>query len=239
VKRREFITLLGGAAAWPGIASAQQHAMPLIGWLGTTTPEATVAVMAAFRRGLKETGYVEGENVAIEYRWAEGQYNRLPVLAADLVRRQVVVITGAGSTASALAGKAATQTIPIVFVVGSDPVTAGLQRGAGALLVGGGAFMFSNRERIAALAARHALPTSYAQRETVVAGGLMSYAGSISDAYRQVGIYAGRILKGEKPTDLPVTRSTKFEFVLNVKTAKTLGLNLPPTLLAVADEVIE
>jgi putative ABC transport system substrate-binding protein len=325
VRRREFIALLGGAAAaWPLGVRAQQAAMPVIGFLRSTSLADATHLVDAFRQGLKETGFVEGQNVAIEYRYANNQIDRLPALVADLIRWPVAVIVV--NATGAHAAKAATTKVPIVFVTGSDPVQDGLvtslnrpggnvtgvsffssalgakrlellrqlvpsattiavlvnpdnpnteadrrdvqaaalaigqqlivldvssvrdietafatfvHRGAGALLVGGGAFMFSNRERIVALAARHALPTSYAQRETVVAGGLMSYAGSISDAYRQVGIYAGRILKGEKPTDLPVTRSTKFEFVLNVKTAKTLGLNLPPTLLAIADEVIE
>jgi putative ABC transport system substrate-binding protein len=324
MQRREFITLLGGAAAvWPFAARAQQTA-PVIGFLRSTSPTDSTHLVSAFRDGLKQTGFVEGQNVAIEYRTAEDHSDRLPGLVADLIRRPVAAIVGNGI--AALAAKAATTTVPIVFLTGSDPVRDGLvaslnrpggnvmgvsflagvlgakrldllhqlvpkatkiamlvypnnpttegerrdvqaaalaiglqliildvssvrdietafatfvQRGASALLVGSGAFMNSNRERVVALAARHALPASYSWREAAVAGGLMSYAPSITDAYRQVGIYAGRILKGEKPANLPVMQSTKFEFVLNLKTAKTLGLEVPAQLLALTDDVIE
>ncbi len=322
--RREFITLLGGATAWPLAARAQQPRMPVVGFLRSTSPSDSTPLVTAFRQGLNEVGFVEGRNVAIEFRYAEGHNDRLPGLLADLIRRPVTVIVG--NSPAARAAKAATTTVPIVFAYGGDPVRDGLvaslnrpggnvtgvvfiagvlgakrlellrqllpkattiavlvnpntpdteaersdvqaaaqalgqqliildassdrdietafatfvQRGAGALLVGTGTFTFSNRERLVAIAARHALPASYAGREFVSTGGLMSYAASIPDAYRQVGIYAGRILKGENPADLPVMRSTKFEFVLNLKTAKTLGLDIPPALLALADEVIE
>ena len=325
MRRREFITLLGGtAAAWPFVARAQQPTMPVVGFLRSATLADVPHWVAAFRQGLKEAGFVEGQNVAIEFRSADNQLDRLPALVADLIRQPVAVIVG--NTDAALAAKAATTTVPIVFASGSDPVRDGLvaslnrpggnvtglvyfaavlgakrlellrqlvprattiavlvnpntplteaerkdvqtaaqaigqqliifdissdrdietafaafvQRGAGALLVGTGGFLNSNRERIAAVANRHALPASYSQREGVVAGGLMSYGPSISDAYRQAGIYSGRILNGEKPADLPVIRSTKFELVLNLKTAKALGLTIPPSLLVAADEVIE
>jgi putative ABC transport system substrate-binding protein len=298
--------------------------MPVIGFLRSTSPTDATHLVTAFRDGLKETGFVEGQNVAIEYRYAEGRNDRLPALVADLIDRRVAVIVG--NNPAAFAAKTATSTVPIVFAYGGDPVKDGLvaslnrpggnvtgvvfiqgvlgakrlellrqivpkattiavlvnpnnpeavsersdvqaaalaigqqllvldvssdrdietafatfvQRGAGALLVGSGAFFFSHREQVVALAARHALPASYAQREPVVAGGLMSYGSSLTDAYRQAGIYAGRVLKGEKPADLPIMRSTKFEMVINLKTAKTLGLTVPQSLLVAADEVIE
>src|SRR5262245_58183195 len=320
VKRREVVSLLGGAAAaWPLAVRAQQAAMPVAGFLPSAPRYVTV-----LRQGLKEAGFVEGQDVAIEYRSAEDQ-SRLPLLVADLLRRQVALIVG--NTPAALAANAATTTVPIVFATGGDPVRDGLvtnlnrpggivtgvsflnsvlaakrlellrqiapkatiiaamsenssspdiaaerrdlldaaqaigqqlivldvnsdreietafttlvQRGAGALHVGTGAFMNSQRERIVALAARHRIPAIYNWREAVAAGGLMSYAPCITDAYRQAGIYAGRILKGEKPSDLPVMLPTKFELVINLKTAKALGLQIPDKLLALADEVIE
>ena len=323
--RREFISLLGGvAAAWPKAARAQQSAMPVIGFLRSAPIADATHLVTAFRQGLKEAGFIEGQNVTVDYRSAENDRDQLTRLVAEFTRRPVAVIVA--NQISALAAKAATATVPIVFATGADPIRDGLvaglnrpggnvtgvvffgavlgakrlellrqlvpmattiavlvgldspetaaerrdlqaaaqavgqklvvfdaaserdietafamfvQRGARAVITVGGAFIFSNRERIVALAARHALPASYANRELIEAGGLMSYGASITDAYRQVGIYTGRILKGEKPAELPVMQATKFELVINLKTATALGLTVPDKLLVAADEVIE
>ena len=325
MKRREFIRLLGGAAAvWPLGARAQQPTMPVIGFLRSAPIADATHLVTAFRQGLKEAGFIEGQNVTVDYRSAENDRDQLTRLVAEFTRRPVAVIVA--NQISALAAKAATATVPIVFATGADPIRDGLvaglnrpggnvtgavffgavlgakrlellrqlvpmattiavlvglespetaaerrdlqaaaqavgqqlvvfdaaserdietafamfvQRGARAVITVGGAFIFSNRERIVALAARHALPASYANRELVEAGGLMSYGASITDAYRQVGIYTGRILKGEKPAELPVMQATKFELVINLKTATALGLTVPDKLLVTADEVIE
>jgi putative ABC transport system substrate-binding protein len=325
MKRREFITLLGGAAAWPFAARAQQPAVPVVGFIHTLSPEAFPHLAAAFRQGLKEVGFVEGQNITVEYRWAHGQYDRLPELAADLVRRKVAVIAATGGDPSPQIAKAATSTIPIVFVANGDPVSQGLvaslnqpggnvtgitifgaaavtkrlqllhellpeaatiaflvnpnnpngeietnaaqtaanslglkmlvlsarnegefdaaftamaQRRASALLVSSDPF-FSRSDQLISLAARQKIPAIYHIREVAKAGGLMTYGNNLLDVYRQAGIYVGRILKGEKPADMPVMQSTKFEFLINLKTAKALGLTIPPSLLARADEVIE
>ena len=325
MRRREFITLLGGAAAvWPLAARAQQPTMPVIGFLNAGTSKQWAHLAAAFRKGLQETGYTEGKDVAIEYRWAEDQLDRLPPMAAELASRRVTVIASGGGDSPALAAKTATTTIPIVFTT-ADPVGTGLvkslsrpegnvtgvasftvvtatkrfgllrelkrpdtvavltnpgnrtsrieieelqkaaaihgerllvlnatseldinsafstlrEQGAGGLLVQSGPLFTAQREKIVALAARYAVPTIYAQREFVDIGGLMSYGVSFLDIYRQVGIYTGRILKGDKPADLPVLQPTKFEFVINLKTAKALGLSIPSGVLAIADEAIE
>ena len=325
MRRRQFISLLGGAATLP-LAAHAQPAMPVIRFLNPTSPDMLADRLRAFRQGLGETGFVEGKNVAIEYRWAEGQYNRLPTLATELVRRQVAVIVATGGTVTPLAAKAATTSIPIVFIVPGDPVklglvaslaqpdgnltginifnleltakrlellrqlvpgatsvavlvnpanastentltdveaaarTMGLQiqvrnastnleinavfAGFGrerpdALFVGGDPFFGSRRVQFATLTAHYSIPTAYTSREYVEAGGLMSYGASFTDSFRQAGTCVGRILKGAKPADLPVTQPTKFELVINAEIARMLGLTVPPTLLATADEVIE
>jgi putative ABC transport system substrate-binding protein len=326
MRRRQFISIFGGAAvAWPLGAHAQQP-MPVVGFLNAASPVPLRQQIAAFREGLKESDYVEGQNVAVEYRWAEGQYDRLPALAAELVRRQVSVIVSGGGAPAVLAAKAATTTIPIVFSSGGDPIRLGfvaslnrpggnitgvyhfatgleakrlgllhemvpkattiavlvnpnfsgvenqlrdvreaaarlglqlvivranaesdfdtafstlVQQRSGALLVCGSPFFNSRREQLVVLAARHAVPAIFEWRDFAAAGGLMSYGTSLADAYRQAGIYAGRILKGAKPADLPIVQSTKFELVINLSTAKALGIEVPPTLSARADEVIE
>jgi ABC-type uncharacterized transport system substrate-binding protein len=327
MRRREFITMFGGAAAWPLAARAQQPAVPIIGFFHLTSLETTREYLAAFHQGLRNHGYIEGRNVAIEYRWAQGQNDRLPTLVAELVRRQVSMIVILESTHGALSAKAATQTIPIVFMQGADPVRIGLvdslnrpggnltgidlslaevaakrleqlhelipaatsiaylrnptnpifaetetrevevaaralgvrllfvnasrlseidtafanlvQQRADALLVSGDGFLHANRDPIVALAGRHGVPAIYSMREYVAAGGLMSYGTNYLSAWRQAGDYTGRILKGEKPANLPVQRVTKVELAINLKTAKALGLTVPTALLVRADEVIE
>ena len=327
MRRRELIASIGGAAlAWPFAGLAQQKAMPVIGWLASGSSGPYAPFVAAFRQGLSENGYIEGQNLATEYRWAEGQYDRLPALAADLVSIKVAVIATSGSTPSARAAQNATSTIPIVFSVGGDPVELGLvaslarpggnltgftilavdlmpkqlellselvpearvialminpnnaptglmmrdvqeaarrkgvqlpilkavseseidaafaalvQLQAGALVVGADPFLLTRREQFVALAARHSVPAIYAFREIAVSGGLISYGTSLTDTYRQTGVYVGRILAGAKPADLPVQQPTKFDLVINLKTATALGLTVPQSILARADEVIE
>jgi putative ABC transport system substrate-binding protein len=323
VRRREFITLLGGAAAvWPLAARAQQAAMPVVGYFSARSPATDGPMLSAFRQGLNDTGFVEGRNVAMEFRWAEGRSDRLLELAHDLVHHKVAVIVTTGGESTARAVKAATSTIPIVFISGIDPVESGLvaslsrpggnltgvssillplipkqigllselapnavmigaligpetfriaqledagravgrrliiltastdadidiafeafiQQRVQALLVGPGPLFVTRMDRLIAFTARHSLPAMYSRRELVDAGGLVSYASSTAEGYRQIGIYAGRILKGEKPSELPVVQPTRFELVINLKTARTLGLEIPPMLLARADEVIE
>ena len=328
IERRTFITLLGGAVAWPLAARAQQPAMPVVGYLNSQSPTTFAHLAAAFRQGLKDTGFVEGDNVTIAYRWAENQIDRLPALATELVRRQVAVIVATGGTVVASAAKAATTTIPIVFITGDDPVKQGFvasfARPGGnltginffgaelsakrlgllremvpvatrfavmvnpanareiveptlrdietaapamglqiqilnvgtsreietafatfvrdrpdALFVSLDPLFTGQRVQVVQLAARHAVPAIYGARDYPEVGGLMSYGASLADAYRQVGVYTGRVLKGAKPADLPVVQSTKFELVINLQTARMLGLMVPPSLLARADEVIE
>jgi putative tryptophan/tyrosine transport system substrate-binding protein len=326
IRWRKFLAMLGGAAAWPLAARAQQSAMPVIGFLNNTSPEIRRVELAAFHRGLNAAGYFEGQNVRIEYRWAQGRYDRLAGLASDLAHASVSVLVATGGEQVALASKAATATIPTVFIIAGDPVKIGLvaslnrpagnvtgfslldthteakrlevahelvpgaplvaflvnpnnpvtesvtrdlqaaadtlgrkllvvrastgheldaafanlaQQRAGAVLLEGDGFLFGERARIVALAARHAVPAIYSQREYVMAGGLMSYGSNIADSYRHAGMYSGRILKGAKPADLPMQQATKVELIINLKTAKILGLTVPDTLLARADEVIE
>jgi putative ABC transport system substrate-binding protein len=325
MRRRKFITLVGGAAAWPFVARAQHSAMPAVGFLNSGSAQAQAQVAAAYRRGLGEAGFIEGKNVSTEYLYADGRYDRLPQMAADLIGRNIAVIL-AGGPPAARAAKNATSTVPIVFTSGDDPIRADLvsslnhpggnitgvhifftgleakklgllrdiipqggpvaalvnpsfptvdiqtaelrsaakalgqdiqivnatneqeldaafasmaQSRINALLVGADPFFASRRDQIVSLASRHAIPAVYEQRAFTTAGGLMSYGTNITDAYRQAGVYAGRILRGEKPGNLPVVQSTKFEFVVNLKTAKALGLTFPAGILAIADEVIE
>jgi putative tryptophan/tyrosine transport system substrate-binding protein len=326
MKRRDFFTLVGGAVALPVAVRAQTSALPVIGFPNSRSAGEAAGMVAAFRQGLLETGFVEGQNVAIEYRWADGQYDRLPGMATELIRRQVAVIAAGGGSVVALAVKPLTATIPIDFISDNDPIKIGLvaclnrpggnltgiyqfssgleakrlgllhelassaatvavlvnpnypdserqlievreaaltlgvellvvkatsegdfdpafatiiQRQAGALLVATDPFLFSRRDQIIALAARHAIPAIYQFRENAISGGLMSYGTSITDSYHQIGVYVGRILHGAKSAELPVVQSTRFELVLNLKTAKQLGLTIPPSLLARSDEAVE
>jgi putative ABC transport system substrate-binding protein len=327
IGRREFISAFAGATiAWPLAARAQQSAMPVIGFLSSRSPTESASVVAAFRQGLQENGYIDGQNAKIEFRWADGHYDRLPILASELVTRQVALIAATGDVLSPLAAKGATSTLPIVFVIGGDPVRFNLvasfnrpggnitgvslitdalgakrlgllqdlvpnaavigllvnpdnpnaesvrkdvqeaahitgqqiyvvnatnerdfepafaalvQQRAGGLLLASDPFFLGQREQLVALSARHSIPTIYEFREFATAGGLMSYGANIAAAYRQAGVYIGRILRGEKPADLPVVQPTKFDFVINLKTVKVLSLTIPAGVLAIADEVIE
>jgi putative ABC transport system substrate-binding protein len=326
MRRRDFISIVGSAAAWPIAARAQQSRIPVVGYLGTGSPGALEQLISAFNRGLQEMGYVEGQNLKIEYRFAEGQYNRLPALAAELVQRNVTAIATTGGSRAALAAKAATNKIPIIFSAGDDPVETGLvnslnrpsgnitgatflttvleakrlellhellpnvgviallvnpnnasakaevqqaqdaadrlgvrlvvlnaanedeidasfasmiRKGAGAVLVASDAFFFSRRKQIVVLTARHAIPAIYQLREFTADGGLMSYGTSVTEAYHQVGIYTGRVLNGEKPADLPVIQPSKFQLVINLRTAKALGVTVSNSMQLLADEVIE
>ena len=327
MRRREFITLIGGTVAtWPRAVRTQQRAIPVIGYLGAQSPELWASRVRAFRQGLNETGYIEGQNVAIEYRWAESHYDRYPALVADLIARDVSLIVAAGSTPAIVAAKAATGTIPIVFLTAADPVQAGfvsslnrpggnltgvtalslelaskqlellhqfvptakvvalllnptnpiteiqskgmpemahrlgldlhflhartqsefdsvfaslVQLGVGGLVIGAETLFSTGSDQLAALSLRHAMPAIYQFREFAAAGGLLSYGASLLDAHRLTGVYAGQILRGEKPADFPVQQTTKLELVINLKTAKTLGLTVPPNLFALADEVIQ
>jgi ABC-type uncharacterized transport system substrate-binding protein len=233
----------GGAVMTPCVLLAQQKAMPVIGFLSSASPNAYAERVAAFREGLNESGYIDGKDVAIEFRWAKGQYDQLPVFAADLVRQKVAVILSSGGDVAALSAKAATSSIPIVSAGSeSDLETAFatlIKQRVGALLVSTDSFFTSQRDRLVALAVRHALPTIYSWREFVEAGGLVSYGPIINEVYREAGIYTARILKGETPADLPFLRPTKFELVVNLKTADALGLTVPQSILARADDVIE
>lgn len=246
MKRRTFLGVLSGAAAWPMTdwpisARAQQPAMPVIGYLSSLARNERLNLADAFHRGLSEAGYVEGRNVAIEYRFANNQYNQLPALAADLVNRKVAVIAATGGSNTIVAAKAATTAVPVVFTFGGDAVRAGyvasINKPGGN--VTGVTFFNTGLRQVVALAARDALPVVYANRDFVGEGGLMSYGNDVADAYRRAALHVGRILKGEKPAELPVDQATKFELLINLKTARALGLNLPPTLLALADEVVE
>jgi putative ABC transport system substrate-binding protein len=328
MRRREFIGLVGGVAiTWPLASRAQQRAIPVIGYLGAQSPELWASRVRAFRQGLNETGYIEGQNVAIEYRWAEGHYDRYPAFVAEFIANDVTLIVAAGSTPAIVAAKAATATIPIVFLTAADPVQAGfvsslnrpggnltgvtalsleltskqlellhefvptakvvglllnptnpvlaeaqskdmpatarrlglelpilharseaefdsvfaslVQLRAGGLVIGGETLFTTGSEKLAALSLRHAMPAIYQFREFAAAGGLISYGASLLDAHRLTGVYAGQILRGEKPADFPVQQATKLELVINLKAAKTLGLTVPPSLLARADEVVE